>query len=743
MEELYIISDGQRHRLDLDTPSGIVLSFESNLFGDLSKITSSHSYTFRLPFTQNNRRVLDAADDIRSASTVIGRMMKCEYLYNGMAIIHDGNIYIDNVSDGYNAVMTFNVVPGFKELNDDGKSIRELVGEDGANDALTLFDKEELENSFSNTSANVWPLYYAGIKVGPKWSDRTHITGSVVHRYRGYPCIPIYAILAMINDEYGTKFNLGSERSYPSGSSAITGDIMDRGVIPFVRGVLNEEDATEFTYKVGKGHGVRLLPVQSPLIGVTEFKLGYDYDQRTTIELVATSISPSTPITEQGTVNRWFTDFIFIMSELQTDQNGVIHLRVSGNIALEFSRTAIASMDSSKLAIEIWGECESGYEHTEDASELIANRILLASIGADAEGCSVSNILWGDDCLEGAVEIDIDLREYVREGEARPGGIVPHPSTYRIFTTIKNETGYSPDSVGCPDGKTPIAIEVVASYSGGRKDFFTHPMASLPDISCMDFVKTLYQLCGGVPYVASDGSVKCLRYDDIKDNMTNGQYSDWSSKVIGAIQEQPDVIEFGIDGICRNNHLKAKSDEENGNDVIYERGGINVEVGGELLEESADVMTIPFYTGVVQDNKAKVIYNEPTELVFRYPERSGFFSTMRSYRSEGNYDMEDEAKAVIGLLKRVSLANGTYAIGMDIMNGFADDGIAEQYEYLSQILAAPRVIEETLRLDEFDVMDIDYTKPVYIEKYNSFFAIIGIDFDTAGWSKCRLLRLPN
>ena len=740
MEELYIIRDGERQRIDLDTPSGIVLSLESNLFGDLSKITSSHSYTFRLPLTQNNRRLLDAPEDVRSESTAIGRRMPCEYLYNGMAIIHEGNIYVDGVDEGYNAVMTFNIISGFKELNDSGKSIRELVGSEGSDDELTKFSKETIETTFSNEQDAAWPFYYAGIKVNNVSSERAG-AGSIIHKYRGYPCIPIYRILEMINEEFGTMFNIGEASSYPSGSSGIVGDFMERGVVPFVRSVTLEEDKDDFTFKVEKGHGVKLIQTLTP--SGAEYKMGYDYDQRSTGSIIADNISASEPVTEPGTQNLWFTDFVFVMAKIQADQNGVIHLRVSGDITFEFSRTALANIDPSKLAVEIWGECESGYEHKEDADENYNNRVLLASIGADSEGCSASHIVWGDDCYTEAIELDIDLRDYVRVGASRPGGISRHPSSYKLFTTIRNETEYTPEAIGCPNGSEPIRIEVVAGYSGGRKDFYTHPMASLPDISCMDFVKGLYYLDGGVPYVASDGSVKCMRYDDIKENMENGVYSDWSRKVIGAVQESPDTIAFEVEGICRNNMYKTKSDEENGDDVIYERGEMNVEVGGELLDASADVATLPFYTGVIQDNKAKVIYDEPTELVFRYPERNGFVSSMRSYNSEESYDMEEEAKAVIGLIKRIQLPTGAYAIGMDVMNGFADEDVADRYEYLAQILAAPRVIEERLRLNEFDIMDIDYSKPVYIEKYNSFLALISIDFDTAGWSKCRLLRLPN
>ena len=66
IEELYIIRNNKKYRLDLKSPSGITLKFQSNIFGDVSKITASYSYTFKLPMTANNRRLLDNAEDVKN-----------------------------------------------------------------------------------------------------------------------------------------------------------------------------------------------------------------------------------------------------------------------------------------------------------------------------------------------------------------------------------------------------------------------------------------------------------------------------------------------------------------------------------------------------------------------------------------------------------------------------------------------------------------------------------------------------
>ena len=83
-EELFVMTDSGYERLDLNEPSGIQLNYKSNLFGDLSKIECSHTYTFKLPMTINNRRVLDFAEDIRHQSNMIRKRLKASYYQNGV-----------------------------------------------------------------------------------------------------------------------------------------------------------------------------------------------------------------------------------------------------------------------------------------------------------------------------------------------------------------------------------------------------------------------------------------------------------------------------------------------------------------------------------------------------------------------------------------------------------------------------------------------------------------------------------
>ena len=157
-EELYIIlASGERKKLDLGDSSGITLNFKSNIFGDLSKITCSYSYTFKLPLTTNNRQVLDNAEDVRHQSAMIRKRLKAEFIQNGIPLFSNANLYIDTVETDYKAVLTWGVVEGFEGIKDNDISLIELPSDISD---IVRFQNIELQESstYSNDVEYLHPL---------------------------------------------------------------------------------------------------------------------------------------------------------------------------------------------------------------------------------------------------------------------------------------------------------------------------------------------------------------------------------------------------------------------------------------------------------------------------------------------------------------------------------------------------------------------------------------------------------
>ena len=128
-EELFIIKDNKRHKIELNVPSGITLQFQSPMLYDLSKFDCSRSFTFNIPFTINNSRLFESLEDIRTDSK-FGTKHKVEYYVDGVCIVHDGNLYVKSVNGFYESVMTWNVFESLKKLQSSDKTINELYSDD-------------------------------------------------------------------------------------------------------------------------------------------------------------------------------------------------------------------------------------------------------------------------------------------------------------------------------------------------------------------------------------------------------------------------------------------------------------------------------------------------------------------------------------------------------------------------------------------------------------------------------------
>ena len=200
-EELYIInSEGERQALDLPSPSGITLKWVSNLFADISKITCSYSYTFKLPMTANNRRVLDIADDIRHTSSFSKASVDAEFYINGICLCPNANLHISEVgASSFSCVMTWKVLKAFEKMKNNSVKLNELP-------SLGTFTWKTGDNSLiygypthniKNTENILYPNYDAGVP----YEDGTPPK----------PVVPIYRLIQLINDYYGVKFVLGHE----------------------------------------------------------------------------------------------------------------------------------------------------------------------------------------------------------------------------------------------------------------------------------------------------------------------------------------------------------------------------------------------------------------------------------------------------------------------------------------------------------------------------------------------------
>ena len=199
-EELYIIKDGEKYNLDLPTPSGITLKWVSNLFSDISKLTCSYSYTFKLSMTANNRRVLNIADDIRHSSVFARISVDAEFYINGVCLCPNANLHVSEIgASSFSCVMTWRVLKAFEKMKSDSINLNELpsigtfVWKTGDDSLVYGFPTQ----AHTNMEDVLYPNYDAGIAYEEGTPPK--------------PVVPVYRLVQLINDYYGVKFMLGRE----------------------------------------------------------------------------------------------------------------------------------------------------------------------------------------------------------------------------------------------------------------------------------------------------------------------------------------------------------------------------------------------------------------------------------------------------------------------------------------------------------------------------------------------------
>ena len=254
-EELYIIKNGERYALELPNPSGITLKWVSNLFSDISKLTCSYSYTFKLPMTATNRRILDMVDDIRHSSSFARISVDAEFYINGVCLCPNANLHVSEIgTSSFSCVMTWRVLKAFEKMKSDSIKLNELPsigtfiwksGDDSLIYGLPTHGQKNTENI-------LYPNYDAGIPyedgVPPK------------------PVVPVYRLVQLINDYYGVKFVLGHEVSEAMGllpkanfnnrryyGKCVYDDYLTYGVLPIVG--IGVSSGTQSKYSVSNIEG--------------------------------------------------------------------------------------------------------------------------------------------------------------------------------------------------------------------------------------------------------------------------------------------------------------------------------------------------------------------------------------------------------------------------------------------------------------------------------------------------------
>lgn len=234
----------------------------------------------------------------------------------------------------------------------------------------------------------------------------------------------------------------------------------------------------------------------------------------------------------------------------------------------------------------------------------------------------------------------------------------------------------------------------------------------LPEISQLDFVKSVCHLMGWYFEVAQEGALRIVSFDILRDRSSA---LDWSNKLVSA-GDIPDAIEFNYNGYSRRNWMRYAEDA---NVTLNADGYISVD--DETLKLDKDLFKIIF---APTDNGNYIRQYETT--VNDSGEASTSFIKLKPRILKLRED---------GPLDETGTEIPELWFGSDM---YFANVIASRYSYYQDIVRLPRVITAQFNLSDADLIGIDYTKPVYIAQYGCYCAVIEIK-NLENYSEAKLL----
>lgn len=730
-EELYIIRDGEKQKVDLSSPSGITLSYESNLFNSIDKVNCSHSYTVKLPKTVNNTRIFYIPQDVRIVTDAPRLKAGCEYLVDGVPMFKNGNAYVINVDTTINIVITWDVIEGLKKVADDNFNINEFDLKEGVETGMVsqktyLSFSDNISDVYDNLEPCYRPFYMCGHTL--MYGERTR--AATVHTYP-LPVVPVPYLIRRIENYYGIKLNIYTQQvSDGSGLTHVgnTDKAIDFGVIPCVSTKVkfkqNQKNLVKMSGIYCDGDGHKFTPNSLFDSGKRAFffsKFNYldldstekEYDafnagayvggfaslcffintwfmkdsEEARIGFHNNRSSKSTNV--RGYVKAWFHD-----DDLEHDDVGI-----AVNPSIEFYRNNHSRnpKDDPEQITSVEGIKTEEWKYV------------------NGELCDCYEFIFDPEIGGSYVQIDT----HVADRDCFP-----------VFSADPSEI--SPDAY----------MEIIPGWEEGDYPHKQDIIGNLPEVTVLDFLKSLFFIVGGYPSIDANGEIAIQTYDEIAKKIPYAY--DWSNTI-----NEDELIEFNINSFKRKNYYLLANDEdkedkydpfddEHKQEDVYESGKGCIKIENDKDDTKVIVTKLPWYGAFIKNG------DNP---------RAETGNTMKYWQNkleENKYFLTaKEAKPMYGVLEydlipdRMSHPNDDwYGIVMKHWNGFKDITVGGGYEWLAKLLKNPVVLKVNKNISLFDLQNLDMTRPVYIDEYNSYFCIIKVERSSDGICKSELLRIP-
>jgi hypothetical protein len=243
---------------------------------------------------------------------------------------------------------------------------------------------------------------------------------------------------------------------------------------------------------------------------------------------------------------------------------------------------------------------------------------------------------------------------------------------------------------------------------------------NLPDITCLDFIKTFMLLFGLFAGYDTEGNGDAIRFfsvDEIYDRKPDAK--DWTDKLVTG--SRIENITFTFQDYAQANRIRYLEDE-----TVKVNADGYIEVSNQTLEREKDIAELKFAASDEIKNPSTDLHEDIISIPL--------------YLAVGEVEAEYQKLSLRMALMEFGEEDSIARFPEEMYFGGASGRIATYYKKYREILLRPKVIEATFLLNETDLYNIDLLTPVYLEQTGQYYAIIDINASEKG-AKCKLLQM--
>ena len=246
---------------------------------------------------------------------------------------------------------------------------------------------------------------------------------------------------------------------------------------------------------------------------------------------------------------------------------------------------------------------------------------------------------------------------------------------------------------------TPPAAEINASLG----ELF-RANGNLPDIKQVDFVKAIAAMFG--LYVIPSGVANKLKFVSLDMLLTNTSNAvDWSSKLVSNGDGDPSKIGYSWGEYCRRNKFTYKSTDD-----VAASGDGEITIDNDALDAEKEIVKLPF---TASDEVVVHTDNGERGVIIPHFER-------------GNDGQITDKKVDPRVVMIVPEAGDTGKAIAQFTPITFNQLLDVYYQTMRRLLNDAIVITEKIRLNEFDLLSLDFTKPVYLRQYGKYYGVVSV-----------------